>query len=272
MKTTLAIAKSYGSWLRRSLVRVDPVYDSFESTCQAKSAQAKIAYLSLYLLPGLIAYVFINVEPLFHAQIAVIRLSPRNLQFAWILIILFGWHMFVPFLLLRYADKLTLHESFAFLGLNRIDGRGLLLVLPAFCGTFALISIPYMRFIWTPLHDWLQSVPFLRMPSYSIFQDVDTLYSGFSPFALFFAFIGNYFGEELYFHGYLMKKSAFLGRSNWIVNSVLFAMYHLWQIPQTWPLVGLMLFFGLLMILRKDLYVLIAFHFFVNMWLAYGAG
>jgi len=34
---------------------------------------------------------------------------------------------------------------------------------------------------------------------------------------------------------------------------------------------GLVLTMGLLMQLRKDLYVLIAFHFFINMWLTYGA-
>jgi hypothetical protein len=37
-------------------------------------------------------------------------------------------------------------------------------------------------------------------------------------------------------------------------------------------LIGLALAFGLLMQLRKDLYVLIAFHLFVNLWLAYGMG
>ena len=35
----------------------------------------------------------------------------------------------------------------------------------------------------------------------------------------------------------------------------------------TW---GLVLAIGLLMQLRKDLYVLIGFHFFINMWLTYG--
>jgi uncharacterized protein len=182
-----------------------------------------------------------------------------------------GWHMFVPFLVLRFADKLTLRESCAFLGLNRVDWRGLLKVLPVFCALFALVSLPYIKFIWTPLQSWLQSVPLLSMPSYSIFRDVETLYSNSPPIALVFAFIGNYLGEELYFHGYLMKKTAFLGHFNWIVNSILFGLYHLWQVPQTWPFIGMMLAFGLLMNLRKDLYVLIAFHFFANMWLAYGA-
>jgi membrane protease YdiL (CAAX protease family) len=54
------------------------------------------------------------------------------------------------------------------------------------------------------------------------------------------------------------------------VNSLLFAVYHFWQVPQTWPLLGLVLALGLLMRLRKDLYLLIAFHFFINMWLGFG--
>jgi hypothetical protein len=45
-----------------------------------------------------------------------------------------------------------------------------------------------------------------------------------------------------------------------------------WQVQQTWPMIGLVLAFGLLMTLRKDLYVLIGFHFLVNMWMAYGTG
>ena len=54
------------------------------------------------------------------------------------------------------------------------------------------------------------------------------------------------------------------------MNSVLFALYHVWQVQQTWPMIGLVLTFGLLMKLRKDLWIMVAFHFFVNMWMAYG--
>lgn len=101
-----------------------------------------------------------------------------------------------------------------------------------------------------------------------------TIFNGdlykFPPFALLLLFIGNFLGEELYFRGYLMKKIAFLGNAAWVVNSLLFATYHFWQIPQTWPLVDLVLTIGLLMQLRKDLYVLVAFHFFIDMWLTYG--
>jgi uncharacterized protein len=77
--------------------------------------------------------------------------------------------------------------------------------------------------------------------------------------------IGNFVGEEIYFRGYLMKKTAFFGRYNWIVNSTLFCLYHLWQIPQTWPLIVPFLFFGLTMQLRKNLYTAIMFHLLFNL-------
>lgn len=41
-----------------------------------------------------------------------------------------------------------------------------------------------------------------------------------------------------------MKKIGFLGPGAWVVNSLLFGLYHIWQAPMTWPL--------------------IAFHFLVN--------
>jgi hypothetical protein len=254
-------------------VRDDAVYDRYASICQAKSTLAKVIYLVLYLLPGILAYVLLFIGPVFRAQLHLTGLSPRNLQYAWLLIVAVGWHMFVPFFFLRRIDKLSLRQSFEFLGLNRIDWRGLLLVLPVYCAAFALVSLLYMTFLWPPLFHWLQAVPAFRPPSYSIFQGPDVpggnLYS-FSPFALAFLFIGNFLGEELYFRGYLMKKTAFLGRANWIVNSLLFGMYHLWQVPPTWASIGLILAFGLLMSLRKDLWVLVVFHLFVNMWLTFG--
>lgn len=266
VETAREIGKLHGAWLRRFFVREDAIYDRYASTYQAKSPRAKLIYLALYLVPGLLGYVLLNVGPVFRGLVELTKLSPKNLQVTGFIIITFGWHMFTPFLILRYADKLTLRQSVAFLGLNRVDWRGLFLVLPAFCAVFALLSAPYMTFVWKPLQIWLQSVPAFRIPTYSIFYKPYDI----SPFALVFIFIGNYVGEELYFRAYLMKKTAFLGRANWVANSVLFALYHIWQIPQTWPLIGLVLAFGLLMTLRKDLYVLIAFHLFVNMWLTYG--
>jgi len=259
-----------GSLLERFFVRVDPIYDRWASVCQPKSAFSRAVYIALYLLPGLLAAIVINVHPVFLAELRLTHLSSRYLQFGWLLIITLGWHLLSPFVFLRLIDRLTFRESLSFLGLDRIDLKGLFIVLPVFCCGCALVSVPYMQFIWAPLHDLCQTVPFFHIPRWSIFGgDPDGLYA-FPPIALSLLFFGNFVGEELYYRGYLMKKTSFLGRANWSVSSFLFALYHLWQIPQTWPLVGLVFAFGLLMNFRKDLYVLIAFHFFFNMWLTYG--
>jgi uncharacterized protein len=260
------------AWLRRFFVREDEVYEQYESAYQAKTPLAKGVYLFLYLLPGMVVFVCVNIEPIFRAEMAFTGLSARYLQYAWVLAITFGWHMFIPFVVLRTVDKLSLRESIAFLGLNRVDWRGLFLVLPVYFVLFALVSLPYQKFVAPVIENCTQSVPLFRIPSYSIFQDTPENIYSFPPVALLFLGIGNFLGEELYFRGYLMKKTAFLGKMNWIVNSVLFTLYHLWQVQQTWPLIWLVLAFGLLMTLRKDLYVLAVFHFLVNMWLAYGAG
>ncbi|HEV2646103.1 MAG TPA: CPBP family intramembrane glutamic endopeptidase [Acidobacteriaceae bacterium] len=257
-------------WAANFFVREDQTYDAWERTCRPNSAFAKSLYLVMYILPGLVAALAINVRPLFEAELRVTHLSPRYLQLAWLLFVTFGWHMLSPFLLLRSSDRLSFRQSLLFLGLNRIDLRGLLLVLPIFCAAFALVSVPYMEFVWVPLRRVCQSVPLFHIPAWSIFGGDPKGFYAFPPFALLLLFIGNFLGEELYFRGYLMKKSSFLGGANWVVNSWLFALYHLWQIPQTWPAIGLIFAFGLLMRLRKDLYVLVAFHLFVNMWLMYG--
>lgn len=267
MEHVIDIGTFQSASLRRFFVREDPVYEHYSSTYTAKGPAGKGTYLGLYLLPGIIAYLLINVRPIFELQLRLTGVSPRALQFGWFIVIAFGWHIVAPFLILRYADKLSLAQIAAFLGLNRVDWRGVFLVLPVYCVLFALVSTVYMTFVWNPLQQFFTSVPGFRIPSYSIFA---SNFYNVPPLLLFFLFVGNFFGEELYFRAYLMKKTAFLGRANWVVNSVLFSLYHLWQIPQTWPLVGLVLAFGLLMTLRKDLTVLVVFHLFVNMWLTYG--
>jgi hypothetical protein len=78
---------------------------------------------------------------------AITGLSARYLQYTWVLAITLGWHTFVPFLVLRYVDKLSLRESIAFLGLDRVDWGGLFLVLPIYFVLFALISLPYQKFV-----------------------------------------------------------------------------------------------------------------------------
>nr|WP_299339761.1 CPBP family intramembrane glutamic endopeptidase [Allomuricauda sp.] len=104
----------------------------------------------------------------------------------------------------------------------------------------------------------------MAIPEYSIFHNYETIYS-FAPWQLALLFIGNFLGEEVYFRGYLMKKSAFLGMHNWWVHSVLFTIYHFWQIPMTYALGAISLSFGLLMHWRKNLFELILLHVLINL-------
>jgi hypothetical protein len=179
-----------GTWLRRFFVRDDAVYVTFEAHYQAKTTLSKAIYLFLYLLPGIVAFVCINVEPVFRAEMALTGLSARYLQYAWVLAITFGWHMFVPFLVLRYVDKLSLRESIAFVGLNRVDWRGIFLVLPVYFFLFVLISVPYQKFVAPIIENWTQAVPLFRIPSYSIFQDTPENMYSFPPVALLILGIG----------------------------------------------------------------------------------
>ena len=124
-----------------------------------------------------------------------------------------------------------------------------------------------MAYVYPWLKELVESIPALRIPDYSIFGG--RLYS-FPTVQLLPLLVGNFLGEELYFRGYLMKKVGFLGRSTWLISSVLFALYHVWQAPNTWPLIGIAIFFGLLMQLRKNLYVTIALHIFLQSGVGYG--
>jgi len=268
--TTGASPRPSNGWLSRFFVRQDLVYEHYAEASQARSLSAKLFYLSMHLLPGIGGWALINIPDIYGAELRITGIPGRYLQYSLLILVTFGWHMLLPFLILHFHDGLSWKECRAFVGLNRIDLRGVFVVLPAYCALFAIAALPYMRFVWDPLEGWLQAVPVFRVPPYTIFKGGPEGLYAFPPLALLFLFVGNFLGEELYFRGYLMKKVAFLGRSTWIVNSLLFAVYHLWQIPQTWPLIGLVLAMGLLMQLRKDLYILVAFHFFVNMWLAYG--
>jgi membrane protease YdiL (CAAX protease family) len=250
--------------LYRFFVRDDAEYDTLVRQYQAKTLAGKFFYLFMHVLPGLLAYVLINIPLVHAAALRFTGLSDPMFQGTCLIGVVFVWHAVVPLAVLRWADKLSFQESLAFLSLRKFDTRGFLLVLPIGFVVFTAVSLPYMKYIFPPLTDWVASIPGLNPPEYSIFRDPSGVYSLLPAWFVGLGLVGNFLCEELYFHGYLMKKIGFLGAWAWVVNSALFALYHVWQAPTTWALFGLVFFFGLLMQWRKNLYPLIAFHFLVN--------
>ena len=242
----------------------NPTYEAYAKKYQAKTPISKALYIFAYLLPGMLAYLLVNIEPVHRILSSSLGLEGYNFQYYMFVIFTLLWHMVFPIFMLRKYEKLKWKEVFEFLSLNRFSFKEILVVAPIAFAMSVALSLPYMMTLYEPIQTWLNSVPGLGIPSYSIFASYEAFYG--APVAIMvLMLIGNFIGEEIYFRGYLMKKTAFLGRYNWIVNSILFCLYHLWQIPQTWPLIVPFIFFGLTMQLRKNLYTMIVFHLLFNL-------
>jgi uncharacterized protein len=250
--------------LRAFLVRDDPEYQAFVDKYQARSLEAKAFYLFMHLVPGLLLYLLINMPPVYRFALHTTGLNDTMLQGWSLLAIVFLWHLAVPLLSLRWIDKLTFRESIAFLSLRQFDTKGFFVVMPLVFVVGTLCTLPYLKYLFPVVSDRIAAIPALNPPVYSIFRDPTVFYGLFPAWFLAIGFVGNFLCEELYFHGYLMKKIGYLGPWAWVVNSLLFGLYHVWQAPTTWALIGPVFLFGLLMQWRKNLYPLIAFHFLVN--------
>lgn len=249
------------SALSRFVSRNDPTYDHLVATHRAHTQKARLFYLALHLIPGIGAYIglFYLREPL----IAMTGWSNRTAQIAMLLVMALGWHLLVPFGILRWVDRLTFSESLIFLGLHRLDWKGLLTVVPLATAIFTLISIPYMAFIHPPLFQLLNSLPFITMQEWHIYN------IGYYELAwplLVVVFVANFLGEELYFRGFLLPKISGI-KGDWMISNLLFELYHVWQAPLNWAFAPAfaILPFSLLVKWRKNIYGTIVFHVYVNL-------
>ena len=250
--------------VKKWLFREDQDYQYYYYIDEEISWIKKLFYILMHLLPGIFAVIILNIPEVYNALVTLSGFSDEIFQYWLFIFVTFGWHIILPILVLRYYDQLSWQETWRFLNLNKIDWKGCFLVMPIFLVFVFLFSLPYTKFIGTPIENWLESFPILRVPEHSIFCCYEKIY-GYPSYMLIFLFIGNFLGEELYYRGYLMKKTAFLGKWNIGCHTLLFTIYHFWQIPQTYAYFGIVLFFPVLMILRKNLYVLILFHLCWNL-------
>ena len=242
----------------------DRTYDKYSKNFQAKTLASRSFYIVAYLLPGLLAYVIVNIKFVHDHLASLFGFEGFDFQYFVFIVFTLGWHIAFPIIMLRNREKLSWREVFEFLSLNRFSVKETLIVAPIAFVLSVILSLPYMMFLYEPFQEWLNSFPEFQIPLHSIFGSYEAFY-GAPGIVLGLMLVGNFFGEELYFRGYLMKKSAFLGKYNWLANSLLFCIYHLWQIPQSLPLLVPFLFFGLVMQLRKNLYTMIVFHLLFNL-------
>lgn len=240
----------------------DPNYVRFVRKYEAKTKKQIAFYLFLGLLPGLLAYIF--VYPLREPIMEWTGLSATYVQLLALTIMASGWHLIVPFLMLRFKDGLTFKESLIYLGFHRLDLKGLLIVLPILTIMFTLITLPYVKYVYPPLHEWLNGFPAFHMGEWHVFNH--DYYDPNFPWLLFLiGLIGNFIGEEVYFRGYLLRKVGRL-RLDWLWIAIIFQIYHMWQIPINWAYIPIALFIPeeILVKLRKNIYGAILLHLFVN--------
>ena len=116
------------SAISRFFKRSDPKYDAYVERYQARSIAGRIFFLLMHLLPGIIAYFLIR--NLRTRLMSLTGLSGDTTEYLYVIVITFGWYIVLPFVLLKKADHLSFKQSLEFLGLDKIDWKGVLVVLP----------------------------------------------------------------------------------------------------------------------------------------------
>jgi len=242
------------------IIRHDPVYDQYVRRHRARSPYAKCLYVLMHLIPGILAYLGLYV---FRETLASLGLSYRAISLLVLLTVALGWELLGTLAMLRYVERLSFRESLRFLGFNRIDLKGNLILVPVVCVVFTLVSIPFMKWLYPHLRLFLDSIPAFHMGEWHIYH---IGYYSFGWPVLLLVVVANFVGEEVYFRGYLLKKIDALPVP-WLISSLLFQVYHLWQVPINWPfmLLAPLIPFSLLMMWRKNIYSPILFHVFTNL-------
>jgi len=239
-------------------------YSHFTKALMAKSTFDKVSVLFNYVLPGIVLTLLINVKTIHDFFVETFHLSSENYQFCLLIALTFGWHLGYPVFRLRIRKGYSWKAVVQALNLDAFSLKGSFLITPFFFVLVLIVAVPYMGLLFSPINTYLQSIELVEIPEHSIFYDYQTMYR-FAPWQIALLLLGNFLGEEVYFRGYLLKRSAFLGKHNWWIHGVLFTVYHLWQIPMTYALGFISLSFGLYMIWRKNLYELIMLHLLINL-------
>ena len=112
--------------LRAFLVRDDPEYQAFVDKYQARSLGAKVFYLFMHLVPGLLLYLLINVPSVYRFALHTTGLSETMLQGWFLLAIVFLWHLAVPFALSALDRQTHLSGIDRFPQLASVRYKGLL--------------------------------------------------------------------------------------------------------------------------------------------------
>jgi membrane protease YdiL (CAAX protease family) len=140
----------------------------------------------------------------------------------------------IPVLIFHLSTQAKKESRKNWRQLNELHGR--LPVTKLFMYAFALVAIAYI--IWgmtQPVNEFIASKLLFWLPDWYQSQSLQ----GFDKQKVTITLMGNLLlngvigpvVEEIYFRGYLLPRMLTFGKKAFIINAVLFSVYHLWQ-PQ----------------------------------------
>jgi len=222
----------------------------------------------IYFIPGTVYFLF---NSLFARAIADFFGSDLWVTQIYIAsFLLFGLMMLVTWLYLKLVEKLSFRQMLGELGLTRFSWKNMLLAV--------LVTIPFALFyillwqplVWEPGFRLLDGIPAFHIPDWhwqkiGIESAMESLPKIVFIPAMITVIIGNHLGEEIFFRGFLFKRTEpFFGKWTFIAAGLLFILHHTFQASRTYPAFPIGIFVTGYYAWRRDIYGCILIHLIMN--------
>lgn len=192
----------------------------------------KILLIGLHFLPGIIfSLVLFSVMP----RIAETQLDLFLIQVFLVFVFLLAMELLIAQIFCWVVEKRSLRSAL-------INSRATAFNTKIFAtalawGVMSAVTMKvYLNFA-SPLIERFRDLPFLSLPAWH-YQNLEMpAYPLAFKIGLLVCMLGfNVFAEEIYFRAFLMERLKFLGKSTFLVNGVLFILYHIFQARVSYPL------------------------------------
>nr|MBI9109298.1 CPBP family intramembrane metalloprotease [Spirochaetales bacterium] len=184
--------------------------------------------------------------------------------------LLCGLMLLITWLYLKYVEKLSFRVMISEIGLDRFSWKNMLLAV--------LVTIPFALFykllwqplVWEPGFKLLDSIRIFHIPDWHWQKiGIQSAFESVPKRALIPAFttllIANHLGEEIFFRGFLFKRSEpFFGKWTFIAAGLLFILHHTFQASRTYPAFPVGIFITGYYAWRRDVYGCIFIHLIGN--------
>lgn len=208
------------------------IFDFERYTVSQVGLKTKLLLVGLHFLPGIIfSFILFSVMPYLAATQADLFLAQVFLVFVFLL----GMELLIAQIYCRTREGRSLGSTFISFGViafnHKIISKALL---------WSAISVVVMKgYLWLagPTIEKFRDLPVLALPSWH-YQNLEMpAYPAAVKASLLACMLAfNVFAEEIYFRGFLLERLKFLGRSAFLVNGVLFILYHVFQARVSYPL------------------------------------